>query len=582
MPKATKESGSVVTGLITAMTQLPSGKIVAVDSSGGVYQRSTSGTWTKHGTILPDTAYGLIYNLQHDTIYIPGLSAMHSITNADGRFGGTFTPNSNVFSALVDKEATDSTNTYTTTTAINEAAAHKLSVVPTIEPMYSVKLWITTKGTGDVTVTMHDAANNTLATVTKTAAQLTNGALNEFVFTTPVRNTVKPNAATYHFHVTYSNAAGGTATTVGAATSSDLSTARYQTLANRLISPGNGFHPIYEFLQYYLILNERYLAAWEPISQSDPTAIEFNQHRLVFPSGYQGTSGATWTEYFAVGVEKRSSSSDKEFQDGKIFFWDGTATTYNFFIDVPEGAPYSLFSHKNVLYWIAGGSWWAWNGGLPVKISQIPFTDPEFTSVNTYMINNPHMMTVRNGILLAGFPSETSSTSIEHGVYSFGSRMRNYPESFGFSYSISTGTRTNGTLRLGAVRNFGDKLFISWRDGANYGVDKIDSSSSPAATATWESLIIDNGRSDKTKQATELYVDATSLPSGATITPKYKIDRGDWVNGDQITAGADQAKISINKRYKEIQVGFDGTATNTTPEVIGATFVWDDLSSEAD
>lgn len=579
LPETVKETSTTVTELITDMIQLPSGKMVAIGDSGGVYVRTTAGSWSKDGTTLTDTAAGMVYNLQHDTIYIPGQTAVHTITNADGRFsGGTFTVNDSSFTAQVDQSATTSTSTYTTTNAINEGATHKLSITPTIEPLYSVKLWVTAKGSDDITVTMHDEANNVLGAVTKTAASLTNGALNEFVFTN-VRMSTKPTAATYHFHVTH---ATSSSTTIGTGTASDLSDARFESLSNRLVQPNNGLHPAYEFLQYILILNERYLAVWEPISQTNPTELEFLQHRLTFPSGYEGTSGAIWTEYFAIGAEKRSTSATNEFQQGKIFFWDGISTTYNFVLDIPEGAPYGLYSHKGVLYYMAGGAWYAWSGGQPVKLFQMPNTDFEFTDSETYMLNLPHTMAVRNNILLAGFPSETNSTNIEHGVYSFGSRDKNYNESFGYSYTISSGTITNGTLRIGIVKSFGDKLFISWRDSSTYGVDIVDTNSDPFGTATYESLIIDNGRPNKDKQATVYKIGFKSLPTGATVTPKYKIDRANsWTSGTTVTSGT-EAKLNINKRYKEIQVGFDLVATDTTPEITSQELIWDTLAKESD
>lgn len=580
LPKTVKETGSTVTGLVTEMIQLPSGKMVAIDSSGGVYTRATDGTWTKDGTVLTSTCAGMTYNLQQDTIYIPGNNVIHSITNADGRFGGSFTVNEAAIGALLDQSATSHAKTYSTTNAIDEGATHKLSVTPTIEPLYSIKLWITTKGADAVTVTMHDAANNVLGSKTIAAASLNNGALNEFVFAAPIRTTVKPNGATYHFHVTHATAS---ATTVGAATASDFSTAQYETYASRLVNPTNGLHPTMEFMQYMLICNERYVSAWEIISQSAPAATELNQHRIIMPSGYQATSIAQFDEYAAIAFEKRSTSATNEFQEGKIILWDGISTTYNRVIDVPEGSPYSLFSQKNILYWFAGGGWWAWAGGNPVKICQMPDTDFEYTDAETYLVNYPHMMTVRNGILLGGFPSETNSTNIEHGVYSFGARNKNYDDSIGFSYSISTGTLVNGTLRIGMVKSFGDKLFISWRDGANYGVDLVSPSSDPFSTAVWESLIIDNGRPDKEKLAVNVKVEFETLPIGATVTPKYKIDRaGSWTSGTAAVAGDTSVTMQIHKRYKELELGLDFTATTVTPKKTSFTFIYDDLASERD
>lgn len=586
LPKTVKESSTTVTGLITEMIQLPSGKIVAIDGAGGVYTRSTAGTWAKNSTTLTDTAMGMVYNEQQDTIWIPGLSSLHSITNADGRFsGGTFTVNSSAITDLTDQLSTAGrANTYTTTNAVNEGATHKLTVTPTIEPQYSIKIWVTTKGTDNLTVTMHDSANNLLGTRTVTNASITNGAYNEFVFATPVRTTSGSNGASYHFHITHASASSST---IGVATASDFSTADYQTQVNRFVSPRNLMHPAKNFLQYICIGNERYLSVWEAISQTAPTALEFVQHRLTFPTGYEVTGLAEYTEYLAIACEKRSTSSTNEFQQGKIFFWDGTSSTYNFVIDIPEGAPYSIFSSKNVVYYYANGGWWAWSGGNPVKLKQMPNTDTEYTDLANYTVNYPNMMAVRNGILLGGYPSETSSSIIEFGVYSFGSKDRNFGESFGYSYTAdTTNGYTNGlqgTLALGCIKSFGDKLFVSWRENNDYGVDKVSPTSDPFPTATWQSLVLDDGRPNRTKEANELFIDFDTLPTGATVTPKYKINRASsWTSGTTVTAGGTQARMSINKRYKEIQVGMDLVATTATPTIIGLTLIRDTLGSEKD
>lgn len=580
LPETVKESSTTVTDLITDMIQLPSGKYVAIGDNGGVYTRATNGTWTKDGTTLDDTAYGMTYNLQYDMVFIPGASTIHTITNADERFsGGSFTVNNNAIGANTDQSATTSSSTYTTTSSITETAAHKLTFTPTIEPLYSVKIWVTAKGNTDIVVTMHDSANNVLATKTLAAANITNGQLNEFVFDAPVNTKVSPNASEYHFHVTHSS---GTASTIGTSTASDLSTARFSTEVARLVETENGFHPVADFLQYMCIGNGRYLSVWEPIEVDAPANTSYLRHRLVFPSGYEVTSLATHSEYLAIACEKRSSSSTNEFQDGKIFFWDGTSVTYNFFIDIPEGAPYALFSHKNILYYFANGGWWAWSGGEPVKIRQMPNTDTEFTDSESYLVNYPNTMAVRNSILLGAFPSETNSTNIEHGVYSYGSRDRNYTEGFGFSYTISTGEVTNGTLRIGMIKSFGDKLFISWRDDSTYGVDIVDSSSDPFGAAEWQSLVLDDLRPNRKKQADEMFIDFVELPTGCTVTPKYKIDRGSWVTGTAATAGDTQVRLNINKRYKEIQLGFDLVATTATPTIYGVTLIRDLMVYEKD
>lgn len=582
LPKTTKDSGSTVTDLITQGIQLPSGKKVFIDLAGGVYTRSTSGTWAKLAGSLGTTAYGMVYNPIHDTIYVPNQYNISTITGADGVYGGTITNSANTFTANQDQSGGTTANTYTTTGSVNEGATHKLSFTPAVDPLYSIKIYVTTKGTGDLLVTLHDAANNTLATKTVANASLTNGALNEFVFTTPVRLRASPNASTYHVHITHPS---GTASTIGTTTASDFSTANYSTWGSRLVNPVNGFHPVVEFLQYYIIGNGNYIAAWEPISQSAPSNTEWNRHRLTFPLGYEVTSMATYSEYLAIACEKKSSSATNEFQDGKIFFWDGTSQGFNFIVDFPEGAPYSIYAKGNQLRWFGAGKLWGWAGDEPFPIQQIENTDSEFSAAATYTVNYPNMITSRNGILLGGYPSETSNTAVEHAVYSYGTRNRLYPESFGYSYTPSTGTILNtgsNNLRIGMVKNFADQLYISWREGSTYGVDLVQNTSSPFASGEWQSLWFDNKRQDKRKLALKLIFTFDALPTGATITPKYRITDTTFTTGTAAVAGDTKVEMNIDVDFTTIQLGFDFVATTTTPTITSMTFTFDDLAHESD
>lgn len=583
LPKTTKDSGSTVTGLVTASLQLPSGKMVFIDTAGGAYTRSTSGTWAKLAGSLGTTAYGMVYNPIHDTIYVPNQYNVSTITGADGIYGGSATISANTFTASEDQSGGTTANTYTTTGSITETAANILSFTPTIDPLYSVKIYVTTKGTGDLVLTLHDAANNTLATQTIANASITNGALNEFVWTTPVRVRAKPNPSTYHVHITHPS---GTASTIGTTTAADFSTANYSTFGSRLVNPSNGMHPVIEFLNFYCIGNGNYLTVWEPISQSTPSNTEWNRHRLTFPLGYEVTSLAIYNEYLAIACERRSASATNEFQDGKIFFWDGASQGFNFILDFPEGAPYSLYAKGNILHWLGAGKLWGWAGDTPVAIQQIQSTDTEYASAATYTVNYPNMMTSRNGILLAGYPSETSNTSVEHAVYSYGTRNRLYPHSFGYSYTPSTGTVLNtgsNNLRIGMIKNTADKLYISWRENSTYGVDLVQNTSTPFTSGQWQSLWFDNRRQDKRKLALKLIISFDALPSGATVTPKYRTEAGvAFTTGTAAVAGATSIEYNIDKDFNSIQLGFDFTASSTTPVITGITFTFDDLKHEED
>ena len=585
LPKTVNTATGVIVDLIQDMIQVADGSRYMLGNLGNFYKVATNGIVSNLGKTNTGAA-GMIYRRDVDRIIFTGsttASSYYPISNNPVLELDKYTKSKSTDTAC-NQETTGTSGSVGVPTTLSEAS--RRTFTPDIEPMYSIKLFVVAKGTGTVTVTIHDDANNVLGTSSKATGDITSNDWNEWVFTNPIRMLVKPNARILHLHVT-STVNDTTIRTTEA--NPDVTTCDYQMWANRFISPNNGFHPAIQFQQYCCFGNERYLSVWEPLSD-DPSNLEWNRHRLTFPPGYEVCGLALYDEYLAIACELRSSSSTKNFQNGKIFFWDGTSTTYNYFIDVPEGSPYSLYQYKNILYWFAGGAWYGYAGGKPTKIKTFPNTDDEYTDATAYTIGYPNMATVRRGTLLMGFPSETTNQTIKHGVYSWGAVEKNYADSFGYSYIISTGTtNNNGTnnLRLGMIKNFGDTLYISWRDDENtlsaskYGLDIVDNNSDPYASTTWESLIFDNGQTWKQKNALRIIATFKSLPAGATVQLKYKIDRAsNWTTGAVVNSGKTTSLHISQGRFYEIQFGIDITSTTTTPEITFVGLEYDDLNKE--
>jgi hypothetical protein len=586
LPATADISQGVVTDLIQEIVQVADGTRYALGDAGNFYKITSSNVVSKIGSMDSGGA-GMIYRQDLDSITVTGDTSASKFFPVST--GGTLQSHKYGVSDSATAIRVGGAATYVPKTTLSELAADLLSFQLDIEPLYSVKIKVVSKGTGDWTVTLHDDANNLLGSKTLTNATLLSGQFNEFVFSTPVRLLVSPNARTYHVHVT-STVADGTlacATPESTSTSTGLASGDYKLAASRFVNPNNGLHPAIQFLQFNCFGNERYLSVWEPLAD-DPSNLEWLRHRLTFPPGYEVCGLAVYNEFLAIACEKRSTSSSKEYQDGKIFFWDGGATTYNYFVDVPEGAPYALTSHKNTLTWFAGGSWWGYAGAQPQRLKNFPNVDSEFSNTTDYTVVYPNMTTVRKGILLMGYPSETSNLAVEHGVYSWGAVDKNFSNSFGYSYLNSTGAKLNdgaNNLRLGALKNFGDTLYLSWRNDSNtpnrYGLDVVNNSSTPFAVADLESLIFDNNQPYKQKKALTLFATFKSLPAGATVTLKYKIDReATWQTVTAVTSGT-YAKFQIAKNFYDIQFGVDLTAASLTPEILTVGLEYEDNREEA-
>jgi hypothetical protein len=92
---------------------------------------------------------------------------------------------------------------YDLTNAVNEGATHRQTFTPTKNHLYSIKVKITAKGSGNWSLVIHDVSNNVIASQTIANASLANTTITEF--TVPCLWTT----GALHFHL-YSSVADGT------------------------------------------------------------------------------------------------------------------------------------------------------------------------------------------------------------------------------------------------------------------------------------------------------------------------------------------------------------------------------------
>lgn len=464
--------------------------------------------------------------------------------------------------ADLDQSNDDSGQGYTLTTAVNEGATHRQSFVPAKDPQKSIEVSITTIGTGNWTLAVHDALNREVASLTVVNGDLNTGDY-EFVFSSSWRPVI---GATYHFHLT-STVADGVALS---GTASDLEDADFHTYFQVLVE--DVYHPVLHFLSKLCIGNERYLATWD--------AITYAPHALTLPSGYRIRCLGTWKEYIAIGTWRGTNMTD--YDQGRIFFWDGTSDTYNFYVDVPQGGINAMES-GNPLYFVAGysGDLMKFDGGKPYKVKRMPKIGTT-TTLEIY----PKALHMWRSLLHVGFCGTSTDTTIERGVYSWGRVDEQLPETLSFDHPISTGTTTDASLEIGMLYPIGSALFISWKQGTSYGVDSVALSNSPYSTARCEFLITDVGKIWREKQAATLRAYFKALSSGDTVQIEYKIDRNSaWTEATaESTANAIESRVSLptkTNRFNEFQVAIELTTTNSTsPEFYGFGFEFDNLNRE--
>ena len=632
--------------VITAMVQDPNGVRYGVGNKGWLYRFSTSGSISNIGRLTSNGAAGIVYNQQSDQLYIAGQQTIsiygqvqQTPSLRNDQFGASasvapgvvnlYNATSNAYDIPRNNAATSTsnaltltnystlvtntlTNTYTIPSAISETVTNFCSFIPDIEPFYSVAVYFSTVGTGNITLTMHDSLNNNLGSATITHANVIAG-WNNFVFASPGIRAIPNGFATatsagYHFHLT-SSVATDTAT-IYTYNSNDMTGANFLLFAYRLIATNNGWHPMTIFGQYLCIGNGPYISTYTfnndagPNNATSGTHLSgFDRHALTLDFGYEVCGLTVNNQYLVIAAEKRSKSATKSYQDGYLYFWDGANLNSNFKIEIPMGAPYSIYTLNNITYFYCAGSLYAWGGGQQViKVRYIGYQNTDYLGASDSTIVNPNMMDTRYNLLMLGYPSTSTNTNLTYGIYSWGSVELTYPNSFGFSYDTSllssqgiNSYTTANNLQIGMIRNFVDTMYMSWSykdaDSVTHnGIDILDNTSTPATNFSWQSLIWDGGVRYKTKKALKIKVNFLPLPANTTLNLNYTFDRGTLISADPTggaayTASTGDTAIVIelnNARFHEFQWGFTGTCNNpaSAPTITGVTMEVDPLSDE--
>jgi hypothetical protein len=452
---------------------------------------------------------------------------------------------------------------YVPPTSIAETAAARQTFTPTLDPIYSITIDVDVVGSGNWTVTVHDSKNTLIGSSTILNAAMATGD-KEFTFTSPLR-VVRHNE--YHFHVTSTVADGGVDTNVA----TDLEGAEYVVEFSPLIETSTNSHPMTVIDNDILVIcNERYLATWDQST--------YHPNKITFAAGHQAITMANFEEFIVVGTIKGSYSSPT---GGNLYFWDGISPSFTFSMPVTVGAVRSIMNYKGNLVGVYGNRGAIYQGYDPfVKIVD----EVQNLARDSYVVPDTSGMTEYYDRLLIGFGS-TDDATFKQGVYELGQQTSETQIAYNFPYQMSTGTTQSVSANVSFVKSFGTDLYFGWKDGASYGVDRVNPGSGPIGAANYESLIFDGGNTKKEKLLHKITVTFEPLVASETITPKYKIDRAaSFTNGTtQSTVGETQAEINLDARFKELEVGFDIDEDNTNfPKITGIVIEYDDLSEEGD
>ena len=413
------------------------------------------------------------------------------------------------------------------------------------------------------TVTVHDAENNLIGSKQILFASMSTGDIT-FTFATALRLVIGND---YHFHVTTSTTTGAPKVTSNVA--SDLEGAEYTIEYGVLIDADYHMPQVLEDL--LIIPNEKYLATFNQAT--------YKPNAIAFDSGFQCRNLIKSEEYVVAECFKGATIVDAE--ESRRYYWDGIQPSFNFSEPIKVGAPNAATFHKGDTFVGVYG----FRGTLYDSKSENELTHeaPKLAKGKNVEVY-PGAIAKDGNRTLVGFAGSTDDSSgIELGVYEHGGQTSDTPIGFNFPYIISTGNTQATNLKIGLVKVIGKDIYIGWREGSSYGLDKVTLGDDAATSGIYESLIFDNGNPKKEDLAITLTATFIGLAAGESVKLGYKVDRAaSFTEGDaEDTDGETEVELSIFSRFKEIEFKYTlASSAGAFPKLTSLIFEYNNLTGE--
>jgi len=159
------------------------------------------------------------------------------------------------------------------------------------------------------------------------------------------------------------------------------------------------------------------------------------------------------------------------------------------------------------------------------------------------------------------------------GVYSYGRVNKNdYADALNLEYLISSNKMSG--IEIGALGKYEGDLYVSWKDGTNYGIDIRDANNK--ATGVYQGLIFDAGRSWQDKMFGQVIISTRPLPKNCSVEVEYQINEKGGFKKAKMEDGSEKFQVEdgteaifeINEQGRKIEIKVIlNPAGNDTPEV---------------
>jgi len=244
----------------------------------------------------------------------------------------------------------------------------------------------------------------------------------------------------------------------------------------------------------------------------------------------------------------------------QIIRWDTVSPSWNTSDTIEEVGINAFIREDNTLFVNAGraGNIYYYNGEQLLQSKRVP---GEYSST-AYGYVHPNAVGNFMGQPVFGF-SNGSGNPAKQGVYSFGSYSKDYAKKLDLSFPISQGVTTG--LEIGAILVMDFDIYVSWKHGSVYGIDKIDYTAKYTG-AYFETMKLFQKNRDTLKTLGSVIALYDSMPSGCGFTISYNVNNAGYVamtDYDDTILQAIKAELSVpSVASLQLKVGFDVSSNN--------------------
>lgn len=278
------------------------------------------------------------------------------------------------------------------------------------------------------------------------------------------------------------------------------------------------FHPMAQQDNRLFIGDGYYVAEVNEDGTFDPDALDIKTpHRIKCITDYELD--------ILLGTIVATTVSRAE-----IIRWDTVSSSWNTSDPIEETGINAFIKDDNYTYAQAGraGNIYFYNGE---KLESFKRISGDYSNVK-YGEVYPDSVANFRGVPIFGFsnsPEAGNSTGnpAPQGIYSFGSYSRDYQKVLDLSWVISEAV-TSG-IEIGAIMVSDFDIFVAWKNGSSYGVDKIDYTAK-YASAYFETMMLFQDKRDVLKTLSEIYALYNSLPTSCGLTFSYSVNGAAYVD----------------------------------------------------